>query len=208
MKAKPLVSSGKPLLVVEVKLKVRNLGALRKQLAALGCHEEVARSFEDNWTWDFPGQELRRNGKLLRVRQFAGHCSLTFKGPAGRSRLFKIREESETEVRDFTELSCILERLGMVVSFRYQKFRTSYSLALPGGRQSVNVLLDETPIGNYLEIEGPARAIEAVAAKLGYKKEDFINESYVGLFFKSALRKRRNFMTFTESDHEENPWVV
>ena len=59
-------------LEIEVKLKIRNLGRLRGDLLELGCKETVPRSLERNWTWDFPGQPLRQQGKLLRVRQFAG----------------------------------------------------------------------------------------------------------------------------------------
>ena len=69
-------------LEIEVKLKVRNLQRLHRDLLAMGCEKQVARNLEQNWTWDFPGQSLRKQGKLLRVRQFAGYCLLTFKGAA------------------------------------------------------------------------------------------------------------------------------
>src|SRR5262245_47664897 len=87
-------------LEIEVKLKIRNLQRLRRDLLKMGCKETASRSLERNWTWDFPGQLLRQQGKLLRVRQFAGHCLLTFKGAVRQSRHFKIREERETEVQD------------------------------------------------------------------------------------------------------------
>ncbi len=114
-----------------MKLKIRNLQRLRRDLLEMGCEETVPRSLERNWTWDFPGQPLRQQGKLLRVRQFAGRCLLTFKGAAQQSRHFKIREERETEVQDPETLGVILERLGLEVIFRYEKYRTSYSLKTP-----------------------------------------------------------------------------
>ena len=43
--------------------------------------------------------------------------------------------------------------------------------------------MDETPIGIFLEIEGDAEGIHAVAAELGFSPSDYVTESYVGLFF-------------------------
>jgi adenylate cyclase class 2 len=185
-------------LEIEVKLEIRNLQRLRRDLLEMGCKETVPRSLERNWTWDFPGQPLRQQGKLLRVRQFAGHCLLTFKGVAEQSRHFKIREERETAVEDPETLSIILERLGLEVFFRYEKYRTSYSLRLRGKRRSVDLSVDETPIGNYLEIEGTEPDIHRVAEKLGFEEGAFIKESYLGLFVKSRLRKGQQDMVFSK----------
>ena len=183
-------------LEIEVKLEIRNLQRLRRDLLEMGCRKTVPRSLERNWTWDFPGQPLRQQGKLLRVRQFAGHCLLTFKGVAEQSRHFKIREERETAVEDPETLSIILERLGLEVFFRYEKYRTSYSLRLRGMRRSVDLSVDETPIGNYLEIEGTEADIHRVAEKLGFEEDAFIKESYLGLFVKSRSRKGQRDMVF------------
>ena len=185
-------------LEIEVKLKIRNLQRLRRDLLEMGCEETVPRSLERNWTWDFPGQPLRQQGKLLRVRQFAGRCLLTFKGAAQQSRHFKIREERETEVQDPETLGVILERLGLEVLFRYEKFRTSYSLRLRGKRRSVDLSVDETPIGNYLEIEGREADIHRVADKLGFEEDAFIKESYLALFAKSRSHKGQRDMVFSK----------
>jgi adenylate cyclase class 2 len=183
-------------LEVEVKLKVRNLRRLHRDLLAMGCERQVDRSLERNWTWDFPGQSLRQQGKLLRVRQFAGHSLLTFKGPVRRSRYFKVREEREMAVADTDTLCVILDRLGLEVIFRYEKYRTTYSFK--SHRQYlVNLAVDETPIGNYLEIEGRQADIIRVAAQLGFGGKDvFITESYLALFAKSRLGKTQKHMVF------------
>ena len=183
-------------LEIEVKLRIRNLQRLRRDLLKMGCEETVPRSLERNWTWDFPGQPLRQQGKLLRVRQFTGRCLLTFKGTARQSRHFKIREERETEVQDPETLGLILERLGLQVMFRYEKFRTSYSLRLRGKQRSVDLSVDETPIGNYLEIEGTEADIHKVAEKLGFEEHAFIKESYLALFAKSRSHKGQRDMVF------------
>ena len=189
---------GSKQLEIEVKLKIRNLQRLRRDLLEMGCKETVPRSLERNWTWDFPGQPLRQQGKLLRVRQFAGRCLLTFKGVAQQSRHFKIREERETVVQDRRILDVILEQLGLRVMFRYEKFRTSYSLRLRGMRRSIDLSVDETPIGNYLEIEGTEADIHRVAEKLGFDQDAFIKESYLALFAKSRSRKSQRDMVFSK----------
>jgi adenylate cyclase class 2 len=197
-KTKNVASSRrKSSLEVEVKLKVGNLRTLRNRLEAVQCELKVPRSFEDNWIFDFADQKLRKQRQLLRIRQFAGQYSLTLKGPSALSQHFKIREELETEIRDGKLLRAIFERLGMSITFRYQKFRTSYSLRVSKRRAPVNVSLDETPIGNYLEIEGSEAEIEQLALKLGYPKQEFINESYLGLFLKSGLARRQRHMVFS-----------
>jgi adenylate cyclase class 2 len=183
-------------LEIEVKLRIRNLQLLRRDLLEMDCKETVPRSLERNCTWDFPGQPLRQQGKLLRVREFAGQCLLTFKGAAQESRHFKIREERETEVQDPETLGVILGRLGLEVFFRYEKFRTSYSLRVRGKRRSVDLSVDETPIGNFLEIEGTEGDIHRVAEKLGFEEGAFIKESYLALFAKSRSRKGQQDMVF------------
>jgi len=191
-------------LEIEIKLKIRNLTKIRKAVGEMGCEETAARGLERNWTWDFPGQVLRRRGELLRVRQFAGRCVLTFKGVAQQSQRFKIREERETEVQDLTTLEVILERLGLEVMSCYEKFRTSYSFTIPGRGRCVQLAVDETPIGNYLEIEGIEADIEKVAVKLGFGKEAFIKESYLTLFAKSRLRTTQHFMVFPTEMHAKS----
>ena len=76
------------------------------------------------------------------------------------------------------ELGAILERLGYRPSFEYQKYRTEYRR--PGSRGLI--LVDETPVGDYLELEGPPRWIDRTALELGFRPEDYILDSYGGLY--------------------------
>ena len=87
---------------------------------------------------------------------------LTYKGPPEPGR-FKVREEVEVEVGDAGSLRKILERLSFRRTFRYEKFRTEYRR--PG--EAGHVMLDETPIGVYLELEGDPHWIDGVARELG-----------------------------------------
>jgi len=52
------------------------------------------------------------------------------------------------------------------------------------------VLLDETPIGNFLELEGSPRWIDRTARRLGFSPKDYINRSY-GYLYLAWCRERR-----------------
>jgi adenylate cyclase, class 2 len=88
----------------------------------------------------------------------------------------KTREEHETVISDGDVLTHVLETLGMHVWFRYQKFREEFAA------EDATIALDETPIGTFIEIEGGERAILAIACALGRTPDDFILDSYRGLF--------------------------
>jgi len=51
------------------------------------------------------------------------------------------------------------------------------------------VVFDETPIGNFLELEGPQRWIDEVARQLGYARRDYITDSYAALYRKKCLEE-------------------
>ncbi len=42
--------------------------------------------------------------------------------------------------------------------------------------------LDETPIGVFLELEGPASAIDRAAQALGFEKRDYVLANYMTLY--------------------------
>ena len=184
-------------LEIEVKLKIGNLQKARRELKALGFEEEVHRALEENWILDFPAKPLAHSRCLLRLRQFNGKSLVTFKAPSISSAEFKIREELETEVGDAPIFYQILGRLGLVLVFRYQKYRSVFEKG--ASRKPKTVLsLDETPIGNYLEIEGTKEDIEKVARQLGYSKKDFITESYLGLYLQFKPLARNPEMIFSK----------
>jgi adenylate cyclase class 2 len=60
------------------------------------------------------------------------------------------------------------------------------------------VVVDETPIGNFCEIEGPPRWIDATAKRLGVKAEDYITKNYATLFsdWKQETESAAEEMTF------------
>jgi adenylate cyclase class 2 len=100
-------------------------------------------------------------------------------GNAGLANSYKIRKEREVIVADPATMAAILEGLGLRPIFRYEKYRSTYSLPTTGG---LKVELDETPAGNFLELEGTPKAIDRAAALLGYRREDYITKSYGALW--------------------------
>lgn len=154
--------------------------AARHLLAGAGFVEIRGRAFESNVVYDTPLAELRETRRLLRLREFDGEALVTFKGPPVKGR-HKSREEIETNVESAERFHAILTRLGYRVEFKYEKYRTTY--ARKGDHAGVAVL-DETPIGVYLELEGPPEWIDGAAKVLGVPADKYINDSYVALYFK------------------------
>lgn len=168
----------------EVKVPVPNLPALEAQLQALGFQILHPRAFESNVIYDTPDAGLRARGELLRIRQAAGQSIFTYKGPATITR-HKEREELEVPVLHSENLGLILTRLGFVPRFRYEKFRTEWSVP---GEPGV-LMVDETPIGIYMELEGPPDWIDTLAAQLGYSPNDYLNLSYARLYVQDCERR-------------------
>jgi adenylate cyclase class 2 len=168
---------------VEIKLKVEDPRAFKKRLKECGFVLIERRHFESNIVFDFHDLRLRRSRYLLRLRTEVGRHLLTFKGPPKASDTYKIRTEIETNVEDAVALQQIVEVLGLRPVFRYEKYRTAYA---EEHRRKVEtsplLVFDETPIGRYIELEGPARWIDRVARRLGYQKRDYITVSYAALY--------------------------
>ena len=66
------------------------------------------------------------------------------------------------------------------------------------GEEPGHATLDETPVGIYLELEGPARWIDRTAKRLGIPLSDYITENYAGLFhaWKETTGSLAEEMTF------------
>jgi len=169
----------------EIKLKVEDPLALRRKIKDCGFVVVRRRHFESNIVFDFSDLRLRRSRSLLRLRTEGSRHILTYKGPPHASGSYKIRTEIETQVEDEGAFRRILEGLGLQPVFRYEKYRTAYAEAgQPKGQGHSGPMLvfDETPIGLYIELEGPARWIDGAARRLGFKKLDYITASYDSLY--------------------------
>lgn len=172
----------------EIKLEVRDLKALGERLAELGFQPVEPRHFERNLVFDFPDHRLRKAHCLLRLRFANGRGLLTFKGAPLPARRYKVRSEIEAKVEGGRQLREILSRAGLCEYFRYEKYRTVYARR-PGTAGSSVLVLDETPIGNYVELEGSKTWIDRIARQLGYYRRDYIPASYADLYRQKCVER-------------------
>jgi adenylate cyclase class 2 len=165
----------------EIKLRMDGPDPARRAVAALGASPSRPRHFEDNTLYDDAGSSLYASGRALRLRRAAGRAIVTFKGPRqDRADGVKSRAEIELDVGDADAFEAILSALGYRKVFRYQKYRESHRW------RDVEIVVDETPIGTFLEIEGPVATIHEAARALGRGPQDYIGESYAALFIASG----------------------
>src|ERR1035437_2369411 len=135
----------------EIKFRVDDLADLTSRLEAAGFTLQTPRTFESNVLYDTPDRAMRTRTEILRIRSYAGRWVVTHKrlpddGPGEDTH--KHRIETETEVADGAALEEIFLSLGLVAAFRYEKWRAEWSDG------EGHCVVDETPIGNYAELEG------------------------------------------------------
>lgn len=185
----------KPPNEIEIKLPIgkgTSLRALKRRLKDLGFRVVEARRRERNQLFDFPDGRLRRASCLLRLRTEKGRYQLTFKGAPARSRRYKVRTEIEAEISEGSRLAALFAGLGLRPTFRYEKYRTTYRRPREAKvHHHALVELDETPVGNFLELEGPPAWIDRVARALGYGPRDYVTSSYATLYFQACRARGR-----------------
>jgi len=178
---------------VEIKFRITDIAALVAALSRLGLKEITPRTHEMNALFDLPGHPLRDHGEVLRLRQYGETWLLTHKAKSNKyGGRHKSRVETETRVEDGEKMEAILRAVQFEPSFRYEKFRAEWK------GEHGHVVIDETPIGNFGEIEGPPDWIDSVASQLNLRREDYITETYAGLFFewKGRTGSQAKEMTF------------
>ena len=163
----------------EIKFRVTDPVALESKLLANGFRLDTPRSFESNTLYDTPDRQLRAKHELVRIRNYAGHWLLTHKrvpdSGIGEDR-HKHRVETESILSDGEALAQVFQSIGFEPVFVYEKYRTEWSDA------TGHCLIDETPLGNYAELEGPPDWIDQIALALGIAPEDRMTISYGRLF--------------------------
>jgi adenylate cyclase class 2 len=131
--------------------------------------------FERNVRYENAAQTLTPAGIVLRLRQDT-RIRLTYKNSASVENGIISRFEAEVEVSDFDTMATILAKLGYSPYMTYEKYRTTYEL------DGAEVVLDELPYGNFVEIEGDADTIEHVISRLELDSATRYAASYVALF--------------------------
>jgi adenylate cyclase class 2 len=189
---------------IELKFPVADPTAFQTRLPALGFHLDTPRTFEQNTLYDTPNRDLRVRKQLLRLRQYGDLWTVTHKRqpeqfePADTLR-YKVRIETETLVTDGNATAEIFTQLGYGPVFRYEKYRTEWSQTL-GESAQAHLVVDETPIGTYAELEGPTDWIDQTLAALGIDQGACLTDSYGKLFldWKQRTGSPAEHLTFAE----------
>jgi len=211
---------------IELKFPIADLAHLQSQLPGIGFQLDTPRTFEQNTLYDTPARTLRASRQILRLRRYGEIWTVTHKRPGSpgaedSASRYKIRIETETPVEDGPALGAIFEQLGYSPVFRYEKFRTEWSqiassfsptidgplfpddaafagIALP--RLQNHLVLDETPIGDFAELEGSPAWIDATLDRLGIDPATCLTDSYGRLFlaWKERTGSGANHLTFDE----------
>jgi adenylate cyclase class 2 len=192
----------------EIKVRLVDKDAFIRLLEGLQPVVWSPRQFEDNFLLDFADQRFKLQGCLVRVRVDGGGARFTFKGPARPEGIFKVREELETTIGDASVMIQALERMGLCVWFRYQKYRTHYLVVAPHtDAEKIHVLLDETPVGLFAEFEGSEEGIRSLAASMGFDEKRYLRDSYYSIY--SAFCRERGEipgnMTFPCAELGQDP---
>jgi adenylate cyclase, class 2 len=204
LRAKLMPRTDKTNREIEIKLRVTDIRATIHRLNAIGATSK-GRVFEQNALYDTPQSDLRRRGRLLRIRietpairgqriaSASQRIVMTAKGPSaepaaagtGKKSRYKERAERELVVTGSTPRSCdaALRTLGFKPKFRYEKFRTSFRLG------ALHLDLDETPAGDFLELEGKPKSIDRVAKALGYRPSAYFLGTYWDVYVADCRRK-------------------
>lgn len=164
----------------ELKFSIDDIAAFRSAVAKLALTLRTERSFEANTLYDTATRELRNKRQLLRLRHYNGICLLTHKRvdeERSADERYKTRIETETTVEDGEAMAEVFAQLGYRPAFRYEKYRTEWD-DLNGG----HLVLDETPIGTWAELEGEPAWIEEMLGRLKVSPEQISTESYGALF--------------------------
>jgi adenylate cyclase class 2 len=132
---------------------------------------------------------------MLRLRKYGETWLLTHKAKSKAGR-HKTRVELETRIENGKQMDAILRALGFEPTFRYEKYRAEWSDG------TGHVVLDETPIGNFGEIEGSPRWLDHTARALGIARSDYITQTYAPMFFewKRRTQSAATEMTFRAVD--------
>ena len=185
---------------IELKFPVPSILGLQHRLRELGFVLDTARTFEQNTLYDTDDRMLRGRGELLRLRRYGDRHILTHKRhpeEEDAASRYKVRIETESEVADGAALASIFARLGFSPVFRYEKYRTEYSEPSTTG---AHLVVDETPIGIYAELEGPPWWIDRTLQALGISPSLCLTESYGKLFlrWKQTTNSAADHLTFDE----------
>lgn len=176
---------------IEAKFSVQDLAPIQTKLTEMGAVCLVARQMEFNLRYDAPDGHLSATGQVLRLRRY-DDIRMTYKGPGIRNEGVLERVEIETTLGSFEAARQIIESLGYVPIFTYEKYRAIWQLS------EHQIMLDEMPFGKFIEIESfSAQEVRALAKDLGLNPYASIPASYQSLFERIKISRRLAFKEIT-----------
>jgi len=163
-------------LETEVKLYLHDMGSVAARLVAAGATTQLPRVLERNVRYDNAERSMMDSGIVVRLRQDY-RTLLTYKEPsAQKDDVALTRFEVSVEVDNFDAMQIILEKLGYTRVMVYEKQRTTYLL------HNAEVVLDEMPYGDFMEIEGQPDDIRWIIERVSLGDAPRFKCSYVELF--------------------------
>jgi adenylate cyclase, class 2 len=176
---------------IEAKYAVLNLESIANRLKVLGANEYIPRTREINWRFDTPEGDLRVQGRALRLRKY-NDTRVTYKGPGNRTGAALTRTEIEFGIDDMENARLVLEALGYKLFFIYEKYRAIWDL------DDCHIMLDETPLGNFVEIEASSpEGVLEMAKRLQIAPQHGIPASYQRLFERVKHNRDLTFRDMT-----------
>lgn len=161
---------------IEAKYHVRDLSRVADWLKQAGAQCVQPRTFERNLRFDNATGDLHRQGCVLRLRQDE-ITHLAYKGASQKSGGVLSRTELEFAVSNFDTARAFLEALGYHIVAIYEKYRCTYRLG------NFQIMLDELPYGDFVEIEGPNPAsIQRLTRDIGLNPAKPTAIGYLALF--------------------------
>lgn len=175
----------------EIKLYVPDLAEVKQKLEAAGAELTAPRVYERNVRYDNKERTMTPHGMVVRLRQDT-RVRLTYKDDGTFENGVVSRFEAEVEVSDFDAMETILGKLGYTPYLIYEKYRTTYEM------EGAEVVLDEMPYGNFVEIEGERDAIERIIHTLDEGDAKRFDGSYSTLFerVRQKMGLKFNDLTF------------
>lgn len=137
--------------------------------------------FEENTIYG--GGVLDEKNAILRIRKTQDKTILTFKRRIHNDLDVKQQIEHESEFSELAALREIVANLGFVPRLVYEKRRRTWNF------RYVEIVLDELPFGNYMEIEGSIAAIREVERLLDLDDLETESETYPSLTTLLGVRK-------------------
>jgi adenylate cyclase class 2 len=153
-----------------------------KNLKELGARY-IREDFEENTLYS--GGILSEKPAVLRIRKIGSKTILTYKQRIENAADVKQQIEYETIVEKAEEMEMIIESLGFEKALVYEKRRQTWQF------RTVEVLLDELPFGQYMEIEGSVIEIAEAEMLLDIENLAVENETYPHLTQRFGVQKEK-----------------